>query len=396
MDLLYRAAGAQPVAVQCAIAAVCVLALSLALTPLMRLLAMRLGDVSYPTRERDIHATPTPRLGGVAMYLAFVIGMLLFEPLTGTRIDPLSHASVNADGLLDQIRGVLLGGGVAILVGVIDELVELRPGVHFLGQCLAALTALAGGLHPVRGVANPLAGVHFLYAHPEKHLQILLQTPFPAPFGLPIVAGLLTLVWIVAMMNTVNFLDGLDGLATGVVTIAAILLAVYSSRVHANLGGPLPASEVLVLPPLILAAALLGFLFYNWAPARIFMGDSGAQWMGFTIGCLAILGPAKVGTALLILAIPILDIGWVFIRRPMSGRAFFSADREHLHQLLRDDVGLSTERIVLAFYGICVALGAIDLALSRVWKLLAFLLVAAATVALLAYVTGRHSPRNRR
>jgi UDP-GlcNAc:undecaprenyl-phosphate GlcNAc-1-phosphate transferase len=257
---------------------------------------------------------------------------------------------------------------------------------HFLGQIVAAAAALIGGLDWVRGISNPLSGIHALFPHPEKALQI----PFtPSVLGISI-GMVFTVFWIVGMMNTVNFLDGLDGLATGVVAIAAILLAIWSGRTHGGATDILVGSEVLVLPPLILAAALLGFLPYNWSPASIFMGDAGAQFAGFTLGALAILGPAKIGTALLILAIPILDVAWVFIRRPMQGEKFFSADAEHLHHRLLQR-GLSTRRIVLIFYTMCTALGVVDLALNKASKLVAFLLVVAATVAVLSRMTARHA-----
>jgi UDP-N-acetylmuramyl pentapeptide phosphotransferase/UDP-N-acetylglucosamine-1-phosphate transferase len=190
------------------------------------------------------------------------------------------------------------------------------------------------------------------------------------------------------MMNTVNFLDGLDGLAGGVVTIAAILLAIWSSGVHKDVGGPNVASEVLVLPPLLLAAALIGYLLYNWYPASIIMGDSGAQFSGFIIGVLAILGPAKIGTALLILAVPILDVAWVYVRR---GRHFSTADRGHLHHQLVA-LGFSQRRIVLMFYSVCIALGVIDLLLNRLAKLLAFMVVAAITVSALIWITQHRLP----
>jgi UDP-GlcNAc:undecaprenyl-phosphate GlcNAc-1-phosphate transferase len=302
-----------------------------------------------------------------------MIGMIVLEPLAGSRRDLLSGVSIDTGHLMLQLHGILLGGTVAVTVGVLDDVFDLRPAIHFLGQVAAAATALIGGLAPVRGISNPLAN-HFFYAHPEKHLQILLATPAAVAF---------TMFWIVGMMNTVNFLDGLDGLAGGVTAIAAILLAIWSGRIHDQGVGPLVGSEVLVLPPLILAAALIGFLVFNWAPARIFMGDCGAQFAGFTVGALAILGPAKIGTALLILAVPILDIAWAIVRR---GWSFAGADREHLHHRLLDR-GMSTRRIVLSFYAICAVLGVIDLTLSRTSKVIAFLIVAVATVVLLMRVT---------
>jgi UDP-GlcNAc:undecaprenyl-phosphate/decaprenyl-phosphate GlcNAc-1-phosphate transferase len=389
VDLLHRAFGDSYLAVQFIITAATVLGLSLVLTPLVGHFARRWGILA-PNRARDVHTRPTPRLGGVAIFLSFVVGMVLFEPLTGKRYDALTQTLLIDDTTIKQFRGVLLGATIAVIVGVIDDILTrknsrgLRPSTHFLGQVLAAVAALVGGLAWVRGVSNPLSSVHFIYADPSKHLQILLTWSF-----LGISLGMIfTVFWIVGMMNTVNFMDGLDGLAGGVVTIAAILLAIWSGRPHGEPGTTLLGSQVLVLPPLILAAALLGFLVYNWAPARIFMGDSGAQFAGFTLGALAILGPAKIGTALLILTVPILDVAWVFIRRPIEGRAFFSADSEHLHHRLLKR-GFSQQRIVLIFYGMCVALGLVDLLLSYASKLLAFLLVVTATVVVLIRMTAR-------
>jgi UDP-GlcNAc:undecaprenyl-phosphate GlcNAc-1-phosphate transferase len=394
VDLLHRAFGDKYLALQFIIAATCVFGLSLILTPLVRDFARRKGILA-PIRPRDAHSTPTPRLGGVAIFLAFVAGIVLFEPLTGSRYDAMNTQFFIQDHtLLKQLRGVLLGAGIAVLVGVVDDVLTsrngrgLRPSWHFLGQVLAAGAALAGGLDWVRGISNPLSSVHFIYAHPEKHLQILLTMSI---LGVPIGVAF-TMFWIVGMMNTVNFLDGLDGLAAGVVTIAAILLAIWSGRTHDPGAGAVVGSQVLVLPPLILAAALLGFLIFNWAPASIFMGDAGAQFAGFTVGALAILGPAKIGTALLILAVPILDVAWVFIRRPMQGRAFFSADSEHLHHRLLKR-GLSQQRIVLTFYAMCTALALVDLWLSKASKLLAFLLVVVAAVVVLSRTTAKRSPR---
>jgi UDP-GlcNAc:undecaprenyl-phosphate GlcNAc-1-phosphate transferase len=381
VDLLYRVFGDRLLPLQLALAALAVLALSLILTPLVRRLALRIGDLA-PIGPRDVHTRPIPRLGGLAIYLAFVTGILLFEPLAGSRLDVLSNLPIDAGGTITQIHGLLIGGTIALLVGVVDELIRqqgrrgLSPAAHFAGQALAAGVALASGLKPVRGIANPLS-IHLFYAHPEQHKQILLLGP---------IGVLFTMFWIVGMMNTINFLDGLDGLAGGVVMITAILLALWSGRVHDAGFGPLLGSEVLMLPPLILAAALLGFLCFNWWPARIFMGDSGAQFAGFTVGVLAVLGPAKIGTALLILAVPILDIAWVFVRRPASGRKFFHDDRGHLHHRLLD-LGWSQQRIVLSFYTICIALSVADLMLSSAAKLIAFLVVAITTVAVLARIT---------
>lgn len=391
MDLLFRAFGRQgdSVTLQCALGALCVLALSLALTSLARALSRRLGILA-PPHDHSIHTGSISRLGGVAIFLSFALGMLLFEPLRGGRADLLSGLPVDTGHIIAQIRGLLIGATVAVTVGLLDDLLQPRglpAAAKFLGQILAVVAAFKGGLRPVRGIANPFA-VPLFYAHPEQHKQILLHTPLDAHLGIAVLAFGFTALWIMGMMNTVNFLDGLDGLAGGVVTIAAILLAIWSSGPHLDVGGPIVASAVLMLPPVLLAAALLGFLIYNWYPASIIMGDSGAQFTGFTLGVLAILGPAKIGTALLILVVPILDVAWVYVRR---GRRFSRPDRGHLHHRLLE-LGFSQRRIVLLFYGICIGLGAIDLLLTRISKLLAFLVAAAVTVALLARLTRQRIP----
>lgn len=390
MDLIFRVVGRSGgAALSCAIAALCVLALSLALTPLARAFSRRLGLLA-PPHAHSIHTRPISRLGGMAIFLAFALGMLLFEPLGGARADLLSGLPIDTGHLLTQMRGLLLGAAVAVTVGLLDDLRQPRglpAGAKLLGQILAVVAAFMGGLRPVQGLANPFA-VPLFYAHPEQHRQILLHTPLDAHLGIAVLAFAFTTFWIVAMMNTINFLDGLDGLAGGVSTIAAILLAIWSSGVHHDVGGPIVGSEVLVLPPIMLAAALIGFLVYNWHPARIIMGDSGAQCTGFILGALAVLGPAKVGTAMLILIVPILDVAWVYVRR---GRHFSMPDREHLHHRLLA-LGYSQRRIVLLFYGICIVLGLIDLQLTRIGKLLAFLALAAVTVTLLARMARPRTP----
>ena len=394
MDLLHRLAGTWPLFAQRALAAICVFALSAALTPLLRALSVPTGILAYP-KDRSVHSRPMPLLGGMAIYLAFSIGFVILEPLAGSRDDSLSRVPIDAGHLLEQFRGLLVGGSVAALIGLVDDRLNprngLRPGIHLLGQVLAAASAFAAGLRPVEGISNPLSSFPHLYADPSKHLQILLWDHADHHLWAALGAVAFSVFWIVGMMNTVNFLDGLDGLAAGVVAIAAVLLAIYSGNVHSTAGGPLPASEVLVLPPLILAAALLGFLIYNWSPATVFMGDSGAQFSGFAIGALAILGPAKIGTALLIMAIPILDVALMFVQRPASGKRFYSAGRDHLHHRLLD-LGLSQRQIVALFYGVCILLGGIDLALSRVGKLVALVVVAAATVVVLIRLAGRPHP----
>jgi UDP-GlcNAc:undecaprenyl-phosphate GlcNAc-1-phosphate transferase len=198
--------------------------------------------------------------------------------------------------------------------------------------------------------------------------------------SLPVTVGF-TLFWIMGMMNTVNWLDGLDGLAGGVAVIASVLLFAHSYRL---------GQYSVALLPLSLAGCALGFLPFNFHPARVFMGTSGALFLGFALGTMAIIGGAKMATALLVMGIPILDVGWQIINRLRLGRSPFLADRGHLHHRLLD-LGLSQRRVVLLFYSLCAAFGALALILSSGFqKLLALLIMGAfALVGLVALARRR-------
>jgi UDP-N-acetylmuramyl pentapeptide phosphotransferase/UDP-N-acetylglucosamine-1-phosphate transferase len=178
------------------------------------------------------------------------------------------------------------------------------------------------------------------------------------------------------MMNTVNFLDGLDGLATGIAALAALMLAVWATEKQSLLV-PVTAHHVDLVLPLALAGALLGFLPYNWHLARIFLGDSGAMFIGLALAGLSIIGPAKLGTAMLVLIIPVLDVAWAIVRRRVRGRSFLSGDKQHVYHRMME-LGLSHTSTVLLLYFLCLALATLDLTLHKAQKLVAFLLLAAA------------------
>ena len=311
---------------------------ALVLTPVVRSLAFRVGNVDRPS-DRKIHKTPTPLMGGVAVYLAFVIAALTILPL------------------IRPVIGLLVGGFVAIVVGVIDEHLDLKPLVHLGGQILAAVVAIVAGVGVVKSISVPTAA---------------LTTP---GLRLPLVVGAaLTLLWLVGMMNTINLLDGLDGLAAGVCAITAIFLAAWASESSIFFLPATPHHEDLYLP-LALAGALMGFLPYNWHQAKIFLGDSGSMFLGLSLGALSIIGPAKLATALLVLMIPVLDVVWAIIRRSMRGRSFLTGDVQHVHHRLLE-MGLSYTATVLLFYGLCMALAVVDLFLFKLDKLIAFGLLA--------------------
>jgi UDP-GlcNAc:undecaprenyl-phosphate/decaprenyl-phosphate GlcNAc-1-phosphate transferase len=320
-------------------------AFGLVLTPLAIRIATLTGVIDRPAGLK-IHKRPTPLLGGVAVFVSFAVTVIVSAPLSG------------------PVRGVLLGGLAAVVVGVLDEVLTLPPLAHLTGQIIAAGIAVAGGI----GV------IHYVSA-PSNSL-------IAPPVTLPLLAGLvLTMFWLVGMMNTVNFLDGLDGLAPGIVSIAAVLLAIWASEPRRfALASTQPESVIL---PMALAGALLGFLVYNWSPAKIFLGDSGSMFLGLALGALSIVGPAKLGTALIVLIVPVLDVAWAIIRRGMRGKSFLSGDKQHVYHRMME-LGLAPTRTVILLYGICVALGVVDLLLLRVWKYAAFVVLVVLLIATFA------------
>lgn len=321
------------------------LVLGLLVTPAAIAAAVRFGVIDQPLGLK-LHKRPTPLLGGVAVYVAFAVSALLFLPLGG------------------PVLGILAGGFVAVVVGIVDDRFSLPPLVHLAGQTLAAVVTVVAGAGVIRHVSIPWAAANY---QGSWEIPLALGVPF-------------TIFWLVGMMNTVNFLDGLDGLSTGVGIIAALLLALwatYSNHYVAHLSGGWHHADLLL--PLMLAGGLLGFLPYNWNPARIFIGDSGAMFVGMALATLSIIGPDKIGTALLILIIPVLDVAWAIVRRQMRGRSFLAGDKQHVyHRMI--ELGMSHLATVLSLYALCIALGALDLLLTKLYKLIAFALLGALTI----------------
>jgi UDP-GlcNAc:undecaprenyl-phosphate GlcNAc-1-phosphate transferase len=307
---------------------------ALLLNPLAGRLARRLGFVDVPREPKHVHQVPIPRLGGIALFFPFLlaVGVTLLLPVE--RKDPLE---------LHRLAGLLVGSAIVFGLGVWDDRRELGPAPQFIVQFVAAAVAIYSGI-TIAEIANPFGG--------------LLE------FSLPVTVAL-TLFWMLGMMNTVNWLDGLDGLAGGVTVIASILLFAHSYRL-----GQYSVS----LLPLALAGCVLGFLPFNFHPARIFMGTSGALFLGFALGSLSIIGGAKMATALLVMGIPILDVAWQIIHRLRLHRSPFLGDRGHLHHRLLD-LGLSQRRVVLLFYLVCATFGTLALVLVSGLQKLVLLLV---------------------
>lgn len=303
----------------------------LALTPGAILAARRLGIMAVPDRERDIHALPTPKLGGLAIFAAFALGAAAAAPISGLT------------------AGLLVLAGVTALFFLLDDVRPLPAWTKLAVQVLVALVAIQLLDFKITFISLPRDGVVQLGA-----------------LALP-----LTLIWVLGMQNTVNLLDGVDGLASGVVAIVALTLVVAA----AGRGQP----EVVAVAA-ALAAACIGFLAFNFHPARVFMGDSGSQFLGLALALLSILGVAKVAVAFALvvpaiaLAIPIADTGWAIVRRRRRGLSIAHADSEHIHHQLLD-FGLTQRETCLLFYSATAILGAFGLMLFGHRKILAVTIV---------------------
>jgi UDP-GlcNAc:undecaprenyl-phosphate GlcNAc-1-phosphate transferase len=288
-----------------------------ALTPAVGGMARILGVVDQPDVRR-LNPRPIPRLGGLALFLGIIVPALAFLDLTR------------------EVRGILIGAAVATTVGAIDDFRGLRWWLKLLGQVGAAVIAVTFGLW-IDHFTFPFLGVNTL----------------PAWVGMP-----LTVVWIVALMNMVNFLDGMDGLAAGVCAIAGVTFSVIALSLEQWNAAILAA---------VVFGATLGFLRHNFYPARIFMGDSGSLLLGFTLAALSVQGFLKTAATvalffpLLVLAIPILDTSYVVAKRLKYRRPIFVADRTHLHHRFVD-IGFSQRRAALYLYAWCTTLAGAALA----------------------------------
>ena len=290
----------------------------LLLTPGVGRFARILGVVDEPGETRRLHVRPVPRLGGIALLLGIFVPALAFLPLEGT------------------YRGILLGAAVATTVGAIDDFRGLPWWGKLGGQLAAGGVAIGFGVNVDRFTFPGFGGQEL-----------------PDWF-----AGPATLVWIVAIMNMVNFLDGMDGLAAGICAIAGSTFAI--------IGLSLGAADAALLAAIV-AGACFGFLHHNFYPARIFMGDSGALLLGFLLATLAVEGLVKTAALatlvlpLIVLAIPIIDTSFVVAKRMKYKQPLYEADRAHLHHRFMN-IGFSQARAVAYMYLWCALLAAAALA----------------------------------
>lgn len=286
------------------------LVISVAVTPLIKWIAYRL-DAFAQINERTVHSGKIVRIGGAAIYLAFIISMAFF---------------VKTDMAMN---GVLLGGTIMFLGGLIDDLVNLRPLYKFAFQIVAAIVLIASGI-----------------------TLDVIRLPFGIQISMGVVSFLVTFFWITGITNAVNLIDGLDGLCGGISVIILVviaMLAIIERRTDVE------------MISLILAGATLGFLVYNAHPASIFMGDCGALFLGFIISAISLLGFKSstimtLALPLLLLGLPIIDTLSAILRRTLKGHKFSEADKSHLHHLLMNRFGHKNTVIIMcimtAFFGL--------------------------------------------
>lgn len=302
-------------------------------TPLVRRIAFKIGAVDVPKDNRRMHKDPIPRMGGLAIFFGFLISSLIFLPLT------------------PQFRGMLLGAVIIVVLGIFDDIYALPAKPKFLIQIIAALCAATQG-----NVITILSNPNIFSTEPYWNLGVL-AIPF-------------TVIWIVAITNAVNLIDGLDGLACGVSTISSITMLTISLTVSEG-------HVAILLGALV--GACLGFLPYNMNPAKIFMGDTGSTFLGFILAVASIQGLFKLSAIVsfavpfLVLGLPIFDTCFAILRRLATGRSPMSPDREHIHHRLID-MGFSQKQAVATLYIISAILGlsAVILTTSGVVKAMLF------------------------
>lgn len=325
----------------------------------MRAIARKYNIADHPS-ERRINTKPVPRAGGLAVAGAFaLIGTLLviFSAQLG-----LSAGSGSAELTSDGAAALLLGTVIAGVIGLIDDRYDLRARWQIIGQFLIALIPIAFGLR-ITFISNPLGAGDLL---------------FPDAIALGV-----TIFWTLGMQNSMNFIDGLDGLSGGISLFAAVTLGVIA----------LPTSPLLAALSFTLAGALAGFLRFNFYPASIYMGTSGILAVAYALAVLALLGTAKVAAALLILGVPIIDALFVIVGRIAAGRSPYTPDESHIHRRLLS-YGFSHRGSVLVLYALTAALSILALLLTGSATLYAFmglLVVLGGVVAYLSRATERTS-----
>lgn len=317
------------------------------LTPRVRQWAIRIGVMDIPDARR-VHTEPIPRWGGLAIYAGVVVGMLAGL----LRLYMLAPSDEVFLGRAFQFIGLLLVGTGVLLVGMLDDKRPLSALVQMGFLLLAGLAVQLFGVQ-IEGISVPLGGKF------DQARWISLGT-----WSIP-----LTALWIFVISKTMDTIDGLDGLAAGVSAIAAFALALMALQAADMLNQPYP-NWLIAITAAAIAGAAGGFLRYNFNPARIFMGTGGAQFLGFMLGGLSVIGAFKTATAfaivipILVFGLPLLDAGLAVVRRALTGQPIHMPDKKHIHHQLLER-GLTQRQTVLILYGIAAAMAIVAVLLFR-------------------------------
>jgi len=318
--------------------------LSVILTFLVSKVALHFNIVDKPGANRHLHKRTVPLLGGIAIFISFwVISFVLYffteflkEDVTG-----------------NQLLFLFLGSLIIIILGLFDDIYKVKALNRLVISVIAVFVVMLGGID-FDGITNPLGGTIGL-----DFWQISLGN-----FGsILVVADLLIFFWLIGMMYTTKVMDGLDGLTTGIVLIGSLLIAAIATTTKFNQ----PDIKILCL---VFAGSLLGFLWFNFYPAKIFLGEGASMFVGLTLGFLAVVSGGKIATALLVMAVPVLDLARVMCRRIHKGKSIMEGDREHLHFKLLD-LGFSHKYAVLFLYVIALMFGLTTLIFTSTFKIVA-------------------------
>ncbi len=336
---------------------------SLAIYPLVRRLAFFSNAISVPLKERHIHSRPIPLLGGLTIIAGFIIAILL---------NYIFNKNFVAS---KELIGLVCGLLIIVLMGMIDDIIELKPLYKIFFQTAAAVTAILISGSRIEFFTDPNSLTSLIILHPVFSFAV-------------------TIFWIVALTNAFNLVDGLDGLAAGTGAICAItLFAVSLIRPDSEMLGAYAAIVTIAL-----AGACLGFLPFNFNPARIFMGESGSAFIGFTLAMISMQGTLKSYTALSIFipvvafGLPLLDAVLAFFRRTIKGKPFYHGDRQHIHHKLTDDLGFSQKTTVLILYAASILLGILSVIMASNGMKNIGILIISLVVVLIAVIAFIYKP----
>ncbi len=307
------------------------LILAIFFTISVKWLAKKWNIIDKPDQPRKIHGQAVPLLGGLAVFFSFFAALFIYRDFI------LDRGLIGA-----HLISFFIGAGILMVGGFLDDKYNLKPRWQIIFPLLAVITVLIGGIS-IEKITNPLGGLFYFTTY---------------------TTSIFTFIWLLGMMYTTKLLDGVDGLVSGLGIIAGVIIFLFTITTkyyQPDVG----------LMALIFAAACLGFLVFNFHPAKIFLGEGGSLLVGYIIGVLAIISGGKIAIALLIMGIPIMDVAWIIIRRLWQGKNPFKfSDRKHLHHRFLD-IGLNQKQTALVYYALAAIFGASALFLQSQGKIVA-------------------------